>query len=170
VAILLICLFFLKGRYRNEAFNILYVLNTLVAWCYLVCLLHYLSELFVAWYGQNMYEWFYFKKGYNPVDEKWFIVRMFLPLLAGLFFFFRAARTNRLVTFVFLILSNLGLIEQIWLLVNKVYLPSRWEMNDEAAFTWVRLVRYFIISILLLLVYRRAARKGRLQQPSVFLK
>ncbi|MFN8306430.1 MAG: hypothetical protein U0T79_06645 [Ferruginibacter sp.] len=159
-----------NDRYRNEAFNLIYVFNTLVAWCYLLSFLNYLSELFVAWYGQNAYEWFSFKSGGGPVNEKWFLFKMLLPLLAGMLFFFRAARTNRVLIVVFLVLLNLGLIENFIFVLSKDYLPSSWETDYREIFQWRRLTGHLIIAILLLLIYRGAARKGRLYHPSLFIK
>jgi hypothetical protein len=169
--ILLIGTMFLKNEFKTESYNLLYVFNTLVAWCSPLGLGFYLIELFLAWYGQNPYEWYAFYTG-SPstnVSWPWLLIKICLPLFLGLLFFFRRLRVNRLYTLCFLILLNTGLIEQLIYRFTRDYLPSSWSAYYYEPYS-EKIIKYSAIFFFLTIIYFIAKKKNKLPYPSLFLK
>jgi hypothetical protein len=167
--ILLIGTTFLKGKYKTESYNFLYVFNTLVAWCAPLGLGFYLIELFVAWYGQNPYEWYAFHtdSSYVPITWPWIIIHMAVPLFLGLLFFFRKLRVNRWYILIFLLFLNLGSIEKQ---INNLwtdYKPATWSTGYHEPYHWQL---FGMIIFFLVVIYFIAKKKNKLPYPSVFLK
>jgi len=173
-AILLIATTFLKGKYKSESYNLLYVFNTIAAWASIVILLCFIGELFVAWYENNPYEWYAFQSG-GPhgtlLSLQWVFIKMHLPFLVGLFFFLRRLRINRLFTILLIILLNSEVILRLlyrFFSLNKDYLPSSWSVNEESFIE--KAIKWLLIIIFLILTYVIANKKNKLPYPSVFLK
>jgi hypothetical protein len=150
----------------------LYVFNTLAAWCSLFFLLALAAEFFMAWYGQNSYEWYAFKE--NGAWEFWtaiFIINL-LSFMLGLFLFFRMLRKSRWFTLLYF-LSTCGFIyERMIIYITsqfRDYLPSSWSTYFDPIVSRDLYV-YAVILLLLVLIYVWAKKKGRLPFPSVFLK
>jgi molybdopterin-containing oxidoreductase family membrane subunit len=93
----------------------------------------YLTELFVAWYGANPYEWAAFKENRlnlsGPYGWSYWIM-MGCNVLSPQLFWFRKLRRNLMVTFFMSILVNVGMwFERFVIIVTSVhrdYLPSAW--------------------------------------------
>lgn len=93
----------------------------------------YLTELFMAWYSQNIYEWFAFKENrvnlFSPYGWSYWIM-MFCNVVSPQIFWFRKMRRNLLITFFMSILINVGMwFERFVIIVTSVYrdyLPSSW--------------------------------------------
>lgn len=166
--LLLIGTTFLKATFKAESCNLLYVCNTMAAWCSFYILIYFSVELFMAWYGQNPYEWYSFTPRTAAYSMKWFYFRMYFPYFAGLLLLFRKLRSNRLYTLLFLLFLNIGLIEKF---INRYndYLPSSWSTNYHEPYS-EQFMKYAIAFLLLAIIYFVAKKRNKLPYPSVFLK
>ncbi|MGB8191132.1 MAG: NrfD/PsrC family molybdoenzyme membrane anchor subunit [Chitinophagaceae bacterium] len=93
----------------------------------------YLTELFIAWYGQNKYETYAFLKNradiFSPYGWSYFLM-MGCNVLSPQIFWFRSLRRNITVTFFMSIIVNIGMwFERFVIIVTSLYrdyLPSSW--------------------------------------------
>ncbi len=93
----------------------------------------YLTELFMAWYGQNKFEsWAFFQNRANifsPLGWSYYIM-MSCNVLSPQIFWFRKMRRNLAVTFFMSIIVNVGMwFERFVIVVTSIYrdyLPSSW--------------------------------------------
>lgn len=93
----------------------------------------YLTELFVAWYGQNKFEMYAFMKNradiYSPYGWSYFLM-MGCNVLSPQIFWFRKLRRNIFITFFMSIIVNIGMwFERFVIIVTSLYrdyLPSSW--------------------------------------------
>jgi molybdopterin-containing oxidoreductase family membrane subunit len=93
----------------------------------------YLTELFIAWYGANKYEWFAFSQNRvnvsSPLGWSYWIM-MGCNVLSPQIFWIKKMRRNLMVTFFMSILVNVGMwFERFVIIVTSVYrdyLPSSW--------------------------------------------
>src|SRR4026207_673878 len=95
----------------------------------------YLTELFIAWYGANDYEWFAFRQNRLNVNSPlgWsYWIMMFCNVVSPQIFWIKKMRRNLLVTFFMSILVNVGMwFERFVIIVTSVYrdyLPSSWSV------------------------------------------
>ncbi len=110
-----------------EAMNKIIVLTGSIVGC------AYLTELFIAWYGQNPYEWYAFKENranlYSPYGWSYWLM-MFCNVVSPQLFWSRKLRRNITVTFFMSIIVNIGMwFERFVIIVTSVYrdfLPSSW--------------------------------------------
>ncbi len=93
----------------------------------------YLTELFVAWYGQNEYEgWAFMQNRANPFSPYgWsYWLMMSCNVLSPQIFWFRKLRRNVAVTFFMSVIVNIGMwFERFVIIVTSLYrdyLPSSW--------------------------------------------
>jgi molybdopterin-containing oxidoreductase family membrane subunit len=93
----------------------------------------YLTELFVAWYGQNPYEgWAFMQNRANPFSPYgWsYFLMMSCNVLSPQIFWFRKMRRNIAVTFFMSVIVNIGMwFERFVIIVTSIYrdyLPSSW--------------------------------------------
>jgi molybdopterin-containing oxidoreductase family membrane subunit len=93
----------------------------------------YLTELFVAWYGQNPYEmWAFMENRANPFSPYgWsYWIMMSCNVLSPQIFWFRKMRRNITVTFFMSVIVNIGMwFERFVIIVTSLYrdyLPSSW--------------------------------------------
>jgi molybdopterin-containing oxidoreductase family membrane subunit len=93
----------------------------------------YLTELFVAWYGQNPYEgWAFMQNRANPFSPYgWsYFLMMSCNVLSPQIFWFRKMRRNITVTFFMSVIVNIGMwFERFVIIVTSIYrdyLPSSW--------------------------------------------
>ncbi|MFZ4769037.1 MAG: NrfD/PsrC family molybdoenzyme membrane anchor subunit, partial [Ferruginibacter sp.] len=93
----------------------------------------YLTELFIAWYGQNPYEWYAFSQNraniFTPYGWSYWLM-MFCNVVSPQLFWSRKLRRNITVTFFMSIIVNIGMwYERFVIIVTSVYrdfLPSSW--------------------------------------------
>jgi molybdopterin-containing oxidoreductase family membrane subunit len=93
----------------------------------------YLTELFIAWYGQNPYENFAFMQNrvnlLSPYGWSYYIM-MGCNVLSPQIFWFRKMRRNLVVTFFMSVIVNIGMwFERFVIIVTSVYreyIPSGW--------------------------------------------
>ena len=93
----------------------------------------YLTELFVAWYGQNQYEWWAFRQNrlnlFSPYGWAYYGM-MFCNVVSPQLFWSRKLRRNIAFTFFMSVLINVGMwFERFVIIVTSVYrdyLPSAW--------------------------------------------
>ena len=110
-----------------EAMNKVIVLTGSIVGC------AYLTELFVAWYGQNTYEWWAFKENrlnpFSPYGWSYWGM-MFCNVVSPQMFWFRKLRRNIAFTFFMSVLINVGMwFERFVIIVTSLYrdyLPSSW--------------------------------------------
>ncbi len=108
-----------------EAMNKVIVLTGSIVGC------AYLTELFIAWYGQNPYEWYAFKENranlFSPYGWSYWLM-MFCNVVSPQLFWSRKLRRNITVTFFMSIIVNIGMwFERFVIIVTSVYrdyLPS----------------------------------------------
>lgn len=93
----------------------------------------YLTELFIAWYGQNQYEgWAFMQNRANPFSPYgWsYYLMMSCNVLSPQIFWFRKMRRNIAVTFFMSVIVNIGMwFERFVIIVTSIYrdyLPSSW--------------------------------------------
>jgi len=93
----------------------------------------YLTELFIAWYSQNGYEWYEFSQNranpFSPYGWSYWLM-MGCNVLSPQVFWFRKIRRNLTVTFFMSIIVNIGMwFERFVIIVTSIYrdyLPSSW--------------------------------------------
>ncbi|MEO6327795.1 MAG: NrfD/PsrC family molybdoenzyme membrane anchor subunit [Ginsengibacter sp.] len=93
----------------------------------------YLTELFMAWYGQNQYEWWAFSQNranlFSPYGWAYYGM-MFCNVVSPQLFWSRKLRRNILFTFFMSVLINVGMwFERFVIIVTSIYreyLPSGW--------------------------------------------
>jgi Ni/Fe-hydrogenase subunit HybB-like protein len=110
-----------------EAMNKVIVLTGSIVGC------AYLTELFIAWYGQNQYEWWAFKENranlFSPYGWAYYGM-MFCNVVSPQLFWSRKLRRNIAFTFFMSVLINVGMwFERFVIIVTSVYrdyLPSSW--------------------------------------------
>jgi hypothetical protein len=161
-----------KNRFKSESYNLLYVFNTLAAWSSLFIVLACVADLFMAWYGQNPYEWYAFSGQMTWEYWIWFFIINLLSFLLGFFFFFRKLRIKRWFTLLFFLSNCSFFFERIVIFITGLYrdyLPSSWSSYAEHTYSRY-LYSYAFIILLLVVIYLWAKKKGRLPFPSVFLK
>jgi len=169
MVVLLLCSLFLRAKYKNECFNWIYIFNTLVAWLYCISLLIYTGELFMAWYGQNPYEWYAFSNPATFNSWKYFLLVSTITYLAGLLFFIRRLRINRLYIVFFLIAINFELIISLVTSFYRDYLPSSWSVYYAESIT-EKIIKWVSSLLILAITYWIAYKRKKLPYPSVFLK
>lgn len=119
-----------------EAMNKVIVLTGAIVGC------AYITELFVAWYSGNEYEWYAFRESrvniFTPYGWAYFGM-MFCNVVSPQFFWFRRLRRNVVFTFFMSILINVGMwFERFVIIVVSIYrdyLPSSWTVYYSPS-TW----------------------------------
>ena len=93
----------------------------------------YLTELFIAWYGANTYEWYAFGENRLNLSSPYgwsYWIMMFCNVVSPQFFWIKKMRRNLVVTFFMSVLVNVGMwFERFVIIVTSVYrdyLPSAW--------------------------------------------
>jgi Ni/Fe-hydrogenase subunit HybB-like protein len=110
-----------------EAMNKVIVLTGSIVGC------AYLTELFIAWYGQNPYEWYAFSENranlFSPYGWSYWLM-MFCNVVSPQLFWSSKLRRNITVTFFMSIVVNIGMwYERFVIIVTSIYrdfLPSSW--------------------------------------------
>ncbi|MEO9210980.1 MAG: NrfD/PsrC family molybdoenzyme membrane anchor subunit [Ginsengibacter sp.] len=110
-----------------EAMNKVIVLTGSIVGC------AYLSELFVAWYSGNTYEWWAFRENrvniFSPYGWAYYGM-MFCNVVSPQLFWSRKLRRNIMFTFFMSVLINVGMwFERFVIIVTSIYrdfLPSSW--------------------------------------------
>ena len=93
----------------------------------------YLTELFIAWYGQNQYEWWAFRQNrvniFSPYGWAYYGM-MFCNVVSPQLFWSKKLRRNITFTFFMAVLVNVGMwFERFVIIVTSIYrdfLPSSW--------------------------------------------
>jgi len=110
-----------------EAMNKVIVLTGSIVGC------AYLTELFIAWYGQNPYEWWAFRQNrvniFSPYGWAYYGM-MFCNVVSPQLFWSKKLRRNITFTFFMVVLVNVGMwFERFVIIVTSIYrdyLPSSW--------------------------------------------
>ncbi|MEO8110544.1 MAG: NrfD/PsrC family molybdoenzyme membrane anchor subunit [Ginsengibacter sp.] len=110
-----------------EAMNKVIVLTGSIVGC------AYLTELFIAWYGQNQYEWWAFRQNrvniFSPYGWAYYGM-MFCNVVSPQIFWSKKLRRNVTFTFFMSVLINVGMwFERFVIIVTSIYrdfLPSSW--------------------------------------------
>jgi len=93
----------------------------------------YITELFIAWYGQNKYENWAFMENraniFSPYGWSYYLM-MFCNVVSPQMFWFKKLRRNLTFTFFMSVIVNVGMwFERFVIIVTSVYrdyLPSSW--------------------------------------------
>lgn len=93
----------------------------------------YITELFIAWYGANPYEWYVFSQNranlFSPYGWSYWLM-MFCNVVSPQMFWFKKLRRNIGFTFFMSIIVNVGMwYERFVIIVTSTYrdyLPSSW--------------------------------------------
>ena len=93
----------------------------------------YVTELFIAWYGQNQYEWWAFRQNrvniFSPYGWAYYGM-MFCNVVSPQLFWSKKLRRNITFTFFMAVLVNVGMwFERFVIIVTSIYrdfLPSSW--------------------------------------------
>ena len=112
-----------------EAMNKVIVLTGSIVGC------AYLTELFVAWYSGNTYEWWAFRENrvniFSPYGWAYYGM-MFCNVVSPQLFWSKKLRRNILFTFFMSVLINVGMwFERFVIIVTSIYrdfLPSSWSV------------------------------------------
>ncbi len=110
-----------------EAMNKVIVLTGSIVGC------AYLTELFIAWYGQNQYEWWAFRQNrvniFSPYGWAYYGM-MFCNVVSPQIFWSKKLRRNVTFTFFMSVLINVGMwFERFVIIVTSIYrdyIPSSW--------------------------------------------
>ena len=110
-----------------EAMNKVIVLTGSIVGC------AYLTELFIAWYGQNQYEWWAFRQNrvniFSPYGWAYYGM-MFCNVVSPQLFWSKKLRRNVTFTFFMSVLINVGMwFERFVIIVTSLYrdyIPSSW--------------------------------------------
>ncbi len=122
----------------------------------------YLTELFIAWYGQNKFEtWAFFQNRINlnsPLGWSYYIM-MGCNVLSPQIFWFRKLRRNLTITFFMSVIVNIGMwFERFVIIVTSVYrdylhsswstyyTPSIWEIGFYLGTFGLFFTCYFLFS------------------------
>jgi len=114
-----------------EAMNKVIVLTGSIVGC------AYLTELFMAWYGANPYEFdtFYKYRAAGPLGWSYWIM-MTCNVITPQVFWFRKMRRNVMVTFIMSIIVNIGMWFERFVIIctslYRDYLPSSWSYYRPA--------------------------------------
>ncbi len=110
-----------------EAMNKVIVLTGSIVGC------AYLTELFIAWYGQNPYEWYAFSQNRVNINSPYgwsYWLMMFCNVVSPQVFWFTKLRRNIPFTFFMSVIVNIGMwYERFVIIVTSIYrdfLPSSW--------------------------------------------
>lgn len=158
----------LFNYFKKEPYNLLYTACTLLAWVYLFYTLVIGYDFYIGWYGQNNYERWIFIEG-SSIGYRFYWYKVAAAFLLGLFFFIRKLRTSVIYIVIFIVIQNIGLIEEIFFPTPAFVLPypKKWITIDS----FFKQAALFLVTIILLVfIYWRAKKKNRLPYPSVFLK
>ncbi len=94
--------------------------------------LAYLTELFIAWYSGNIYEWYTFRNRMTGPYGKAYAIMILCNVLTPQLFWFKRMRTSVPVLFTVSILVNIGMwFERFVIIVvslHRDFLPSSWAM------------------------------------------
>jgi hypothetical protein len=169
---------FLKNEWKHEMVNWLYVFNTILPLLTLINLVFFLAELFIAWYGQNPYEWYAFKENranvFRPYGWSYWLLLLSNMLLPQLLWF-KKLRKSTIITFVVVFFSSFGIwFERLVIYLTSMYrdyLPSSWSAyyDREGLFLsfFVKSVCFIIITAIVYFVFHK---RNKLPYTSVFLK
>lgn len=168
----------IKKGWKQEMKNCLYVFNTVVPLFTLINLVFLLEELFIAWYGQNPYEWYAYKENkaniFIPYGwSYWFLLAMntLLPQLL----WFKKLRKSIIMTLLIIFFTSLGIwFERLVIYITSAYrdyLPSSWstyyEQDGLLLAFFIQPLCFIIISTVVYFVFHK---RNKLPFPSVFLK
>lgn len=105
--------------------------------------LAYMTELFTAWYSDNIYEQAVFINRVKGPFAWAYWTMISCNMISPQFFWFKKMRTNTVVVFCISIVINIGMwFERFVIIVTSIhrdYLPSSWAMYQP---TWVEIVEF----------------------------
>jgi len=164
---LLVCSFFLQTEFKKESFNWIYILSTVIAWLYFINLLIYAGEAFMAWYGQNNYEWYAFSN-HGAYNNRFLLVTI-ITFCAALLFFIRKLRVNRWYIIFFLVIQNFQSFFYTLTNLYQDYLPSSWSTYYTETVR-VKIISWLVFLLIITAVYWICNKRKKLPYPSLFLK
>ena len=173
IIILVVGYFLLTQKRKNEIINWLYVCNSIVPWISLLYLLSYAADLFIAWYGQNPYEWYGFSQNekniWLPYGWSYWLLFSFNCLLPQLLWLKKLRKSIWFSLFMILVLSSGLWFERLVIYITSAYrdyLPSSWSTYSESEY-FINLLSGMIFFIVLsAVVYWLFHKRKKLPFPS----
>jgi hypothetical protein len=167
VALIAITLF-VKEKSKGESYNLLYVFNTMYAWLSFTVFVFYVADLFLAWYGQNPYEWYAFKDQSVPLNLKSFYLKILFISIVPFIFFIRKIRVNRtfIVSALVIMYANYSFAYMKNFFID--FLPSSWSVYYGYSFLQ-KIAMAFCFVVLFATVYWAAVKRKKLPYPSLIL-
>ncbi len=160
VFFILIIRLFLKGNALAKANEILYACNTLLPWAAIVNLLSYFLMLFIAWYGQNPYEWYAFRT--NSINTALRIIQIlaYTRVLFMLLLFIKRLRKSAWYSLVVLLLMNAWWVISCIIRRNQDYLPSSWSTTTD--YGMQKIILYNMAAFLFVLTWWIIKKKKKI--------
>jgi hypothetical protein len=176
ILVLIIVYLFVKQSWKNECINWIYVCNSIVPWVTFVNLLSLAAELFIAWYGQNTYEYFVFSQdkvnAFSPYGWSYWLM-LCLNFLIPLLLWFKRLRKSIVFTIFMILILNAGRWYErlvIWITsYYRDYLPSSWSTYTERNYLLDFLLGLLYFFLLSGTVYWFFHKRKKLPFPSVIL-
>jgi hypothetical protein len=156
-------------KIKNESKNWIYTLNTLLPFFSGIYLVSLLWVFLYSWYGQNVYEFYFFTDFSSNNRVYFFILKLIIPSLLAVLFFFKRFRLNFVFVLIYLTSGQLGTIELLWMETTGDYLASGWETSYTFAF-WDLIFQLLLPSLLTFVTYIFLRNKCKLPYPSLFLR
>jgi len=169
VILLIVLTLLFQDKKKGESYNFLYVFNTVFLWLSVTDFLIYLGDLFIAWYGQNSYEWYSFYDQSGSLSPRSFIIRFVIINITPFIFFLGKARANRVITMILLIIGHSGYLYLLLQNLFRDYLPSSWSTYTEESISQ-RIVLWFCLVLLVMFTYWIAHKRKKLPYSSIILK
>lgn len=166
-----------KSKWKQEMKNWLYVFNSVVPFLSLINLTCLFSELFIAWYGQDLYEWYAFKENranvYSPYGWSYWLQLAVIILLPQLLWI-KKWRKSIIMTLLIIFFTSFGIwFERLVIYITSMYrdyLPSSWSAYEQEnlLFTFfVKAIWFIVISAIVYFVFHK---RNKLPYTSVLLK
>jgi hypothetical protein len=132
------------------------------------------ADLFIAWYGQNPYEWYAFSTNRNlfsPYGWSYWLMFSFTGLLPQLLWFKKLRKSISFSLFMILVLSSGLWFERLIICITsnyRDYLPSSWTVYNGGFFLqlFLNIVCFLIMSSL---AYWLLHKRKKLPFPSAIL-
>lgn len=176
VIICILVHWFQKSKWKNEMINWLYVFNTIVPLLTLLGFILFVTDLFIAWYGQNPYELYAFTQSryniFSPYGWSYWLMLIATYLLPQLLWF-RKLRKSIAFTLVVVFFLSAGIWFErlvIWITSTyRDYLPSSWSTYHDTNYLTELLLNMFCFAIISFGVYWLLNKRKKLPFPSAIL-
>lgn len=176
VVLLIITYLFVKPIWKNEIRSWLYVFNTVILWFNLISIINYVTALFMAWYGQNPYEWYAFSDSgihfFRPYEWSYWLMLGGGLLLPQLYWLKKLRKSVGFTFFIVAILSFGAWFERIVIYITSAYrdyLPSSWSTYPNDGYLIQVIISLLCFILVSVPVYWIMHKRKKLPFPSAIL-